>query len=50
MAFNKQVVGHTEIKKEDRPFIFKEKDIKENRKELIVLDGPDHYSFLELEA
>jgi hypothetical protein len=45
MAFDKQIVGHTEIKPEMCPFTFEEGD-----KKLIVLDSPTHFNFLELEA
>ena len=43
MAFEKQVVGHTEVK--NPPFIF-----EEGNKELIVNDSPKHFTFLELET
>ena len=45
MAFEKQIVGHTEIQPDKCPFVFKD----ENR-ELIVLDSPTHFNFLELEV
>ena len=45
MAFDKQVVGHTELKPEMCPFTFTD---NENKK-LIVLDSPTHFNFLELE-
>lgn len=44
MAFDKQVVGHTELKPEQCPFIF-----EEDKRKLIVLDSPTHFNFLELE-
>ena len=45
MAFDKQIVGHTELKPEMCPFTFEEED-----KKLIVLDSSTHFNFLEMET
>ena len=45
MAFDKQIVGHTEMQAEFCPFIFEKEE-----KKLIVLDSPTHFNFLELEV